>query len=617
MEGNIGIGGGVWDIDGGVFPMNVMMDIAKYADILGNPRAFIEEFCYITTKSGKFEKMRLNYPQDKMMKIVEDKLEKHEPIRIRILKARQMGFSTLISALGFWWAAMNENSAYAVVAHKETSASSIFEKNKIFYDNLPKPLRPRTNRFNSERISFNIDGMDEYTEVKGLRSKIFFGTAGGGELFRGETILFLHKSEVAFWEDKQGVLKKSLNATVPFVPFSAIIEETTANGYNEFKDSWDRSVRGEDDYIPLFVGWNEMEEYAIPVKGDFVLTEKELKLQMEYDLTDAQLNWRRHKIENDFDGNELWFQQEYPLTPEEAFIASGMGVFEGDTIKEGYRGSEKPSKRKTISSVMTNERLEIWEEPESKEVIEYEQLVRWNDEKQAYEHYDGEVETSKNTVYANYTLAIDTAGMGADWNRFSVWHNIKKIKVARFSVKGMNEEKLAAIAVEIARYYNDALIAPETNYSHAICDYILDLGYNKLYITESVSRIDKKKETMEYGWQTTKATKPALISSLRAYLNENPHAIRDKEFWYEAEYYLLEDVAKNIMNAASGHHDDIIMADAIGYYVSCSLQSKQVYTTRKQKRETKGQNGGIMGLEDITRPAKTTKLRKGVYTNNA
>lgn len=596
----------------------MMMDIAKYEEILGNPRSFIEEFCYITTKEGKFEKLKLNYPQDKLMRLVESDLEEGRPIRIRVLKARQMGFSTLISALGFWWAAMNENSAYAVVAHKETSASSIFEKNKIFYDNLPKVLRPKTNRFNSERISFNIDGADDYTEVKGLRSKIFFGTAGGGELFRGETILFLHKSEVAFWDDKYGILKKSLNATVPYVPFSAIIDETTANGYNEYKDSWDRSVRGEDSYHALFVGWNEMPDYKVEPGPDFVLTEKELALQMEYDLTDAQLNWRRIKIADDYDGNELWFQQEYPLTPEEAFIASGMSVFEGETIKQGYKNCEKPKRKMAIQSVMTSEKLEIWEEPEIKEEVEYQQLSRWNDDLQEYEYVDGDIEVARKEVQANYTLAIDTSGMGADWNRFSVWHNIKKKKVARFSIKSMNEEKLAAIAVEIAKFYNNAMIAPEVNFSHAICDYIVDLGYRNIFLTESLARIDKKKESMEYGWQTTKASKPPLISSLRAYLNEHPEAIPDKEFWYEAEYYILQDVSKNIMNAASGHFDDIIMSDAIAYYVSCSMQSKQTYTTRIHKKEINGKNHGIIIGEDFDTMKKgSTKLRKGVYTNNA
>lgn len=596
-----------------------LKELSAYEEIIGNPRRFIGEFCYITTKEGKFEKIKLNGPQDKLMKIVEKSLEEKRPIRIRVLKARQMGFSTLISALGFWWAAMNENSAYAVVAHKETSASSIFEKNKIFYDNLPKAMKPRTNRFNSERISFNIDG-DGAGEIGGLRSKIFFGTAGGGELFRGETILFLHKSEVAFWEDKHGVLKKSLNATVPYTPFSAIIEETTANGYNEFKDAWDRTVRGEDTYQALFVGWNEMPDYRLTVPDGFELSENELRLQMEYDLTDEQLYWRRVKINDDFEGNEMWFQQEYPLTPEEAFIASGHGVFDGETIKLGYQSVEKPKFRRGIESVMTNAKLEVWEEPESKEVVEYQQLSRWNVEKQGYEYYDGDIEIARKTVYANYTVGIDTSGMGADWNVLSVWHNISKKRVAKLRINKINEENLAKIAVEVAEYYNGAKIAPEVNYSHAICDYIVGLGYKNLYIAENMARIDKKKDAMEYGWKTTTATKPPLISTLRALLNERPDAIPDKEFWYEAEYYLLENVSKNIMNAASGHFDDILMADAIAYYVSCSLQSKQTFSEKRHKSVVQKDNkDGIMTIDGLVigKSHRPKKLRKGIYTNNA
>ena len=592
--------------------MKVFDNLEQYEKILASPREFVENFCYITTKGGNFELFKMNYPQRKLMDIIEKGLKEKKPIRIRVLKARQMGFSTLISALGFWWSSMNENSTYAVVAHKESSASSIFEKNKIFYDNLPSPLKPKTNRFNSERISFSIDGGG------GLRSKIFFGTAGGGELFRGETILFLHKSEVAFWEDKSGTLKKSLNATVPFSPFSCIIEETTANGYNEFKDAWDRSVRGDDDYIPLFVGWNEMEDYQLKPPTDFTLTEKELKMQMDYDLSDAQLYWRRVRIANDYDGNEMWFQQEYPLTPEEAFIASGSGVFDSETIRKGYLGVMKPIFEKEIQSVMVREKLLVWEEPEVKYDVEFNQLVRYNEEKQDYEYYDGDIEVANVKVYANYTIAVDTSGLGADFNQIVVWHNIKKTMVARFGVKNINEERLAKIVVEIAEYYNHGLIVAEVNYSHAIYDYIVDLGYKNLYYTESVSRIDRKQNNREFGFKTTKLTKAPVISSLRALLNENPEAIPDKDFWYETEYYVLQDVATNRMNAVSGHHDDIIMANAIGFYVCNSFQAKQTYSRSIDKLNQNENKRDIIGLGIFDHTlSKNKKLKKGVYNNNA
>lgn len=591
---------------------NVFDNLEQYEQILANPRAFIENFCYITTKDGKFELFKLNYPQQKLMDLVEKGLKENKPIRIRVLKARQMGFSTLISAIGFWWSAMNENSTYAVVAHKDSSASSIFEKNKIFYDNLPKPLRPQTNRFNSERISFSIDGGG------GLRSKIFFGTAGGGELFRGETILFLHKSEIAFWEDKTGTLKKSLNATVPYSPFTAIIEETTANGYNEFKDAWDRSVRGDDDYTPLFVGWNEMVEYALTPPEGFEMTEKELQLQMEYDLTDAQIFWRRIKINNDYDGNEMWFQQEYPLTPEEAFIASGMGVFDSDTIRRGYLSATAPIELREIKSEMVKEKLMIWELPEEIEEVEYNQLVRYNEELQDYEYYDGDIEVARTKVMANYTVAVDTSGLGADFNQVVVWHNIKKKMVARIGIKNISEEKLAKVVVEIAQLYNNSIVGAEVNYSHAIYDYITDLGYTNCYYTENTSRIDKMQNNRELGWKTTKLTKAPIISALRALLNERPDAIPDKQFWYETEYYVLQDVATNKMNAVSGHHDDIIMANAIAHYICNSFQAKQTYTRKIEKHSSIANKNDIIGIGIFDKPkGKTNKLKKGVYSNNA
>jgi len=200
-----------------------------------------------------------------------------------------------------------------------------------------------------------------------------------------------------------------------------------------------------------------------------------------------------------------------------------------------------------------------------------------------------------------------------------VFHNIKKTLVARIGIKNLSEEKLAKVAVEIARFYHDAKIAPEVNYSHAICDYIVNTeGYKNVYITESMTRIDRKKESMEYGWNTTSLTKPPAISALRAHLREHPEAIPDKEFWYEAEYYVIENMAKNIMNAASGHFDDIIMSCAIGFFVSNSFQSKQVYSHRVTSRLEKNKSRGIMLGEPMTNmKKKSTKLKKGVYTNHA
>ena len=618
------------------------MDIGKMTDIeeyIANPRKFIENFCYIITKNATFELLKLNKPQSIVMDYVEECLREKKAIRVRILKARQMGFSTMISALGFWWATMNENSSYAVVAHKEDSAVSIYDKNRIFYENLPSALRPKTNRFNSEKISY--DYLSKDGESGGLKSRIFFGTAGGSELFRGETILFLHKSEKAFWENIS-MLNKSLNASVPLLPFTAVFDESTANGYNHYKDEWDASVKGENDYKPFFFGWSMMDDYQMEVEEGFKLLDIEEEYMLIHDLTLRQMRWRRAKLVNDYgyDLNDIKndeiddFKQEYPLTPEEAFIASGKSVFSSKVVAQGLEWSRKnrPIAKYDIKNFPCKEQLEVYEEPEIEEIIEYDQIVEFDDEQQKYVYKDTDLIIGKKYRYANYLIAIDTSGSGQDRNVITVWHTYKKRKVAQWIRTNISEEHLAEVAVEIATYYNMGMIAPEINFSHSLVGFIENLGYTNIYIGESETRIDKKKETLEYGWKTTTITKPILVSVMKKALNEDYMICPDIDFWEEAEYYLQgkSPSGKDTYNSANGHHDDNVISSMIGRHLCDSLMVKQNYTISKdknlyesqkklQKRDlsdimVKKNKGIIIGYDE---KRGTKKLDKGVFRNNA
>lgn len=586
-------------------------ELEKSAEALGpyltNPRKFIETFVMIGKKDGSFGRMKLNYAQEIVMDEIERRMREKMPVRIRILKSRQQGATALCVALGMWWACCHENASYAVVAHKETSASSIYDRARVIYNNLPRELKPMTSKFNSERIFF--DG--ENGEIQGLRSRVFFGTAGGGELFRGETINFLHKSEKAFWDDSDGLLDKSLNATVPKLPMTFIIDETTANGYNRFKDEWDRSVRGENDYTPIFLPWFLSEEYALKTPKDFKLTTAEKKLALQYDLTKEQIYWRRYTIENDFEGREAFFDQEYPINAEVAFIASGLGVFGGDITRAGYENVSEPIKENIPNIVC--EPLLVFEQPEVIEQIEYGDKVIFDEESQSWVNIHNNIIVGQTTRLANYTIGIDTSGLGQNWNVIAVWHNIKKKCVAVWRQQTISEELLAVVSSYIGKKYNEALIACETNFSHAVYDYLVALKYKKLYLRENTDTIAKAPKST-YGWYTTNRSKTALISNLKKTLGENPSAIRDKEFWFEAEYFLLEDPARNIMNASSGHNDDNIMAQAIGCYVCNSFQAKQTYSSKTLVKPNS--NIAFKSLGAYNKKRKT-KLKKGIYKNNA
>ena len=140
------------------------------------------------------------------------------------------------------------------------------------------------------------------------------------------------------------------------------------------------------------------------------------------------------------------------------------------------------------------------------------QKVEFNFEKKEYEYVDTDFIIGKKYHYANYVMGIDTSGLGADNNVISVWHTNTKRNVARWMIKDISEKNLAKVIVEVAKLYHNALLAPETNYSRRLIDYILELGYDNFYIKENVKRIDKQNQALEYGFQTTSVTKPVIKS---------------------------------------------------------------------------------------------------------
>ena len=577
----------------------------KYRETIFRPRWFMENMLEIVNKEGKTVPFILNEEQNVLMEHIEFCMENDLPIRMIILKARQIGSTTFFTGFGYWMASMNVNTNYGIVAHRMDSAQSIFQKTKLFFNSVEPSLRPKTVQFSSEGITFDTkDG-------RGINSQIKFATAGEG-VFRGQTLRMLHESEKAFWEGNIQQINNSLSPTIADSPGTVRVNESTANGYNHFKDEWDRAVRGESGYTPFFFGWQDHKEYQMSVPADFVLTEEEKRIKDRLGVTNEQMMWRRHKINTDYSGNEEWFRQEYPSTAEEAFVTSGHGVFDAETLIKGFEGCVKPTEIVT-GGYPVFERTYIWEEPLVTRKNIYGTKIEWSEEYGGYAEVEDKSAFIETKLFKEgYTVGIDTSGMGADNNQIVVVKNSTKEMVARFGKKTINEEFLAKIAVWLAKKYNDALIVPEVNYSHEITKYITENeGYKRVYLTESISRVDGRIENGMYGFRTTTLTKPAIISALRSYLTKEPHLIKDKEFWLEAENFIIQDVAKNKMGAPDGKRDDIIIAMAIAVYASDSPQA--IHTRAIDIEENEVMKNWLFEAQK----KKGKRLRKGIYKNYA
>lgn len=214
-----------------------------------------------------------------------------------ILKARKMGFSS--TALGVAGAKFllgrNENcvsmSFDADASVKQLSRAKHYIKS---YEQITNTkIDFKYNRQNAMVLEAKDPETGE-TWTNTLR----VGTAKSTSFGRGDDITFLHLTEVAFCDDIPTMLSGVGEACLPG---SHKIMETTANGFNSYKQFYDAAKRMENDYAPLFYSplWEYSKEYIDKKRRDL-----------------GRLG-----------------PQEFPMTDMEAFLTSGEGYFDNEALR--------------------------------------------------------------------------------------------------------------------------------------------------------------------------------------------------------------------------------------------------------------------------------------------
>ena len=515
-----------------------------------NTKRYIEQFIKIRDKSGKIIDLKINQGQQKLYDAIKQQAQEKKPIRIIVLKARQIGFSTLTESIIFKNTATKFNVNAGIITHKEEATTNLFNMSKRMYDNLPEEMKPALKRSNAKELIFdNEDGT-------GLKSKIKCMTAGSSGVGRSDTFNYLHISELAFWGNNAKETTVGLFQAVPNLPNTMIVIESTANGFEYFKELWDMAVRGESDFIPVFVGWNELDDYKMPYTG-FELTEEEIKLQKTYDLSLEQLSWRRWCIKNNCGGDVEQFKQEYPINPHEAFISSGTCVFDKEIVIN--RIEELPMPIKTgYFEYDYNDSFSIGKKISN---------IRWiNDKKGFISIYE-----KPSDIY-KYCVGGDTAGEGSDWFIGQVL-NAKTGKQVACLRHQTDEDLYVRQMYCLGYYYNSrnmktgittpALLCVESNFSTYPNKELVRLGYPNLFVREKEDRftgiMDKS-----FGFRTTSVTRPVIIAELVKIVRESVNLISDKLTLEEMLTFIKNE--KGRAEAQAGSHDDLVMALAIAYY---------------------------------------------------
>lgn len=529
-----------------------------------NTKKYIEEFLKIKTKDSEIIPFKLNKPQLKLYDLLKRQSEAGKPQRVIILKARQMGFSTLTEAILFKRTATKANVNSGIIAHKDDATTNLFNMSKLFLEELPEQLKPKTKASNAKEIIFDDrDG-------NGLRSKVKCMTAGGDGIGRSDTFQNLHLSEVSSWTHAKEILDGLLQA-VPNKPNTLIIIESTAKGYDYFKELWDKACDGENDFEPLFCAWWELDEYRLPC-GELELTEEEQELKELYNLDNEQIAWRRWCIRNNCGNDVNTFKQEYPSCPEEAFLASGECIFDKDIIvsqiehnrplisgwKRGefeYKKTMHPVKNEKGEVVAIDKRIS-----DIKFIKKENGLITIHQEPSVRRNADNEIIAKR-----RYTIGGDTAGLGLDYYTAKVVADDTQETVATLRKQRIDEDKYADQVYCLGKYYHDALIGLETNYSYAPTKELVELDYPNLYQRKRYETTTREIQKV-FGFETNRLTKPIILQSLVTTMRENVAAECDIATLKEMLTFVRKENGKQ--EAQEGYHDDLVMAKAIANYIS-------------------------------------------------
>lgn len=517
-----------------------------------NRKLYIEKFIKIVNKDGELVSLRFNYAQNKLYDVIKKQTKENKPVRIIILKARQMGISTCVEAILNTNTMLNFNMKTGIITHQSSATANLFKMSKIMYQSLPNKIKPQVLKDNQNELVFNN------TDNTGLNSELKCMTAGSSGVGRSDTYKQLHLSEYAFWPgDKKATLNGLLQA-VPNTPNSIVIIESTANGFEHFKELWDDAVAGNSDFIPVFFPWFKMPEYRMTYDG-FDLTEEEKELKRIYSLDNEQLSWRRWCIKNNCSNDIDMFKQEYPSNPEEAFLSTGKCLFNKEQVINRIQKLKDPLKKGYFKYNYNSQKITNikFVESESKSLIEIYEMP-----KSGYP----------------YVLGGDPAGIGTDSFAGDVIDNTTGKQVATLEVE-LDETEFTRQMYCLGMFYNEALCCIETNYSTYPTKELFRFGYTKQYLRTIDDIIDVKIQD-KLGFNTNRATRPVIISELVKFFSECIDLINCKKTLLQALTFIKREDGKQA--ADDGYHDDRIMSLAITH----AAREQQSYTKEIVKEES-------------------------------
>src|SRR5579859_4372814 len=383
------------------------------------------------------------------------------------LKCRQIGLSTISLALDLYWPFTHEGLDGTLIVHDEETMVNFRTQITEYYNSLPKQFKPRSPGHNRIEFVFRFPSGTisrlQY-QIAGTRN------TGNSKLGRAKGNAFMHATEMAFWGDQQGYASLR-NALAETNPNRLYVQESTANGYNQFEEQW-RIARKATTQRAIFVSWWAHEMYRVPresaifktygsIDGKMTAEERQLARDvsllygdaMEFvngtkEIAPEQIAWFRWYSEEKV-GDPDMVMQEMPWTEHQAFVTTGSQYFSSRSLTDSNKqinAEEEPKYfRVEIKHTMTDSQILV--------------VPKRVSNLQIYQ---------PPTEGAHYVLGADPAYGSSDWaDRFviSVWRAYadRLDQVAEFATADCLPYGFAWIMAYLAGCYSPCALNLEVN----------------------------------------------------------------------------------------------------------------------------------------------------------
>lgn len=501
----------------------------------GNVQPFIETLFRIQNKSGQMVPLHLKPAQQEY----NDKCTQADII----LKAAQMGFTTWIIAEFTAYALLMPGVECLITAQRDDSGTRLFDIAHRFIRSMPPEIQPRL--LQSSKHIIEIDHSDT---TPGMSSIIEVGSAASKTFGRGRPTHFGLFTEVGFYDEDAVKMIMGIISRMP-VGKSRYVLESTADGQNGyFFEQWNQATNNEGELTAHFFPWWKDPEYAIARdpstrwgKDVEELDEEERRLITQYHVSHDQIRWRRFMMARMLNQHESadFFKQEFPESPDEAFLPIGSSIFRAAHISSASLTVRDPFDDDGLNS--------RWVDP----LAERAYIV-------SIDQASGE------------TRDIDARP--TDFQVLTVWDSVQMEQVHRVRNQEMTHRAMARHAVKQAREYNDALICMERNLArYGLIEMIQEEGYFNIYVHE-----DGK-----YGYPVSVSTKPVLKDQVIEMLKSRGSlTIHSENLIRELRNYRnLPKVGRGSMGAGPGGHDD----ELITLFFACDPNVRaQAFASRRQ-----------------------------------